>query len=61
MWLKQNCVHLDENEYYGKYICRMEHDYKEVFTTHPATRKKHYYYPCKAKYCPDLGACKKEI
>ena len=59
MWFKQNCKYLAHDYDFNKDICcTREHDSQEIFTVDPKTKHKHYYYPCKEKYCPILQACK---
>ncbi len=58
-WFKQNCIHYECDYDFEKDKCGWEHGSKELLTVDPKTRKKHYYNPCKEKYCPVLQACKR--
>lgn len=58
-WFKANCEGRDHDYDFRKTRCLFLHDYEEVFTTDPQTRKKYMYHPCKEKYCPVLETCEK--
>jgi hypothetical protein len=58
-WFHQNCKHFDCDYDFNKNMCGNNgNEGRELFTIDPQTKEKHYYRPCKEKYCPVLGACK---